>query len=670
MDFGSRVNLIVGPNAVGKTTVLEAIRLPKAILAPRTAQENKQVLIQLAATSPQLPQMFNFGAIAKDRTRPIEITCKFRLTDSEIPALDNASEEVSRGIAAAQRGISLESGPFALIQFLSSTLGQQIVASVRPKVRELTDTVRKSRECTLALIIDPTTGIRGGDLFSQTLFSVMENSLRPSRTRFTYFPADRALPLGEVPIQLGAVDAAQQLESHNSTPAGKYQRLKNTVFTWITEASGGKTQLDKEFSKIFDKLLRGREIATLGVNQFGQASIQVRDKETSELFDIDAMSSGEKGLILTLLIIARSVEPGGTILIDEPELHLNPAVTKLLLSFLIDEYLSPKDLQAIICSHSSEILGNAMRRDDCNVYHLRRGPLVSKIRKRDQPEVARALRFLGTSEVEEMLYEGTVFVEGEDDVELLEEAFPDSLSRINFKDLSGRGEVEKQIKRLQLAEAKGQKENISYFLFDHDRKPTSLQNTEKVRVKQWERYCIENYLLDPEILFDVIGSEKLKTFPSTIGEAEQLFRRLALKQLQHQIATEVYRSYGYAVPWDRSVAKEVAKANHFGEIATALSKRLEEIRAQLVSVNSKWQQEFASKCNQLFATQEPHWQTTWQTTCSGKRILSDLYAECGIVAEPLALKRRLLKECRYRGTQGWNELEKTFTSFVADSLSK
>ena len=92
-------------------------------------------------------------------------------------------------------------------------------------------------------------------------------------------------------------------------------------------------------------------MAGFGVNHYGQASILIKDKETGETFDIDAMSSGEKGLILTLLVIARSVESGGIILLDEPELHLNPAVTKLLLNFLVEEYLRPKDLQAIICSH-------------------------------------------------------------------------------------------------------------------------------------------------------------------------------------------------------------------------------------------------------------------------------------------------------------------------------
>jgi len=64
-------------------------------------------------------------------------------------------------------------------------------------------------------------------------------------------------------------------------------------------------------------------------------------------FDIDGMSSGEKGLILTFLIISQSIKRGGIILLDEPELHLNPAVCRLLLPFLVEKYLAPFSVQAL-----------------------------------------------------------------------------------------------------------------------------------------------------------------------------------------------------------------------------------------------------------------------------------------------------------------------------------
>lgn len=182
MEFTGGANLIVGPNAVGKTTILEAIRLAKAVLAPRTQQEARQVMIQLSATSAQLPQMFNFGAIAKDASKPIEIRCTFKLTDNELSSLSAVTEDISSRIAAAQAGISMDSGPFALVQFLSSPVGKQIVDSLRPRVLAYTEALKKKPQCELVLIMDPAKGIRGGDIYPQTLLSALENGLPPSRT--------------------------------------------------------------------------------------------------------------------------------------------------------------------------------------------------------------------------------------------------------------------------------------------------------------------------------------------------------------------------------------------------------------------------------------------------------------------------------------------------------
>ena len=54
-DFDQATNVIVGPNAVGKTTVLEAVRLAKALLSPRYFQEGQQVLASLGAMSSNVP---------------------------------------------------------------------------------------------------------------------------------------------------------------------------------------------------------------------------------------------------------------------------------------------------------------------------------------------------------------------------------------------------------------------------------------------------------------------------------------------------------------------------------------------------------------------------------------------------------------------------------------
>ena len=664
MEFKSGANLIVGPNAVGKTTVLEAIRLAKAVLAPRTAQESTQVFLSLGAMSQQLPQMFNFAAIAKDSSQPVEITCNYKLSEAEVSILPEVFGELSRATVAAQQGIPLDRGGLGLVQFISSPMGQQALRGAEQYVQQNMGRVAGERLCKLSLVIDTTRGIAGQDYFSQILFSVLESRLSPFKTRFSYFPADRALPQGEVAIQLGTVDANQQLESHNSMPAIKYQRLKSTIFAGLVEGPEGKAHLESTFNTIFGKLLVGRVIEKFGVNQHGQASILIRDTHTGEVFDIDSMSSGEKGLILTFLVIAKSVERGGLILLDEPELHLNPAVCKSLLGFLLDNYLVPNDIQAIICSHSAEIFSAAMRREECTAYHLRQGSMVSEIRKKDQPEVAQALRLLGTSEVEEMLYEGIVFVEGEDDVELLEEAFPESLARVKFRELAGRGEVEKHIERLQDAEKKGQRENITYFLFDQDGRPTSLQSTPKVRIKQWDRYCVENYLLEPEIIFDLVRKENYakKEFPSNIGEAKKLFQEVANLQLVSRVIREAYDSYKFGDP--RLRAKEIA-AKDFPEAAKILFDRLEGIQGQMKSIKRPdWERDFINKCQALLKEREQEWLDAWNIRCSGKQFFKDIYARCAIAIAPLIFKRQLLTQCKLVGAEGWKLLRATFIELV------
>jgi hypothetical protein len=63
IDFDNRVNIIVGPNAIGKTTILEAVRVAKALLAPRTQNEAQQVLISIGASS-FYPRSWTFSVVS------------------------------------------------------------------------------------------------------------------------------------------------------------------------------------------------------------------------------------------------------------------------------------------------------------------------------------------------------------------------------------------------------------------------------------------------------------------------------------------------------------------------------------------------------------------------------------------------------------------------------
>lgn len=462
-------------------------------MSPRTANEAQQTLVSLGAAAPQNPQQLISSGLVRDADKSLEVRCGYSITKKEIGLIESALAQIVTSLVQSRLAGSVN--PATLAAYLSSPAGQQAIKAAEGEVKDgLKRVIDAGDICRLDLAIDFQAGrINTPDPVGAALLAFLDQSLPPDQTKFSYFPADRALPRGDVPVQLGAQDAAQQLESHNSIPQSKYGRLKNTIFNTIIASDQGRKILVDDFSVIFSGILRGRELVGAGINEYGLLSISIKDKESERVFDIDGLSSGEKGLVLTFLLIGRTLADGGIVLLDEPELHLNPAVCKDLLSFMVDNYVKPKNLQLIICSHSPEILAGAFGKDECALYHLVSGSLLTKVRQSDEEEISEALRRLGTSESEGLLYKATVFVEGEHDVEILEAGFGSILRQYKIKDLGGRKEVEKQIELLQAAEVRGEQLTPRYFIFDRDDAPTNLGNTNQVKILQWNRTCLENY---------------------------------------------------------------------------------------------------------------------------------------------------------------------------------
>jgi hypothetical protein len=98
---------------------------------------------------PQLPQNFNFDAIAGDIRLPVEITTTYSLSVQEVGSLPAMFDDLCRRIVAAQQGISLlTTGPLALIHLLSSPNGQSALQKIGPWVKDQTErTANKARLC-------------------------------------------------------------------------------------------------------------------------------------------------------------------------------------------------------------------------------------------------------------------------------------------------------------------------------------------------------------------------------------------------------------------------------------------------------------------------------------------------------------------------------------------
>jgi predicted ATPase len=653
--FDNRVNVIVGPNAVGKTTVLEAIRLTKALLAPRSQNEAAQTLQALRIAVPHYPQRIFPAAVARDVGKVIEIRCRYELGEVELRRLDEGVPQIANGLVLASLGRAFGNSADS-IPFLSSPQGEQMLSDAESRLRQaLADLRGKKRTCDLNVTIDPSGRFGGADPVSPAMLSFLDVTLPPSLTIFSYFPADRALPFGEPPLQLGIADAAQQIESYVSQPQLKYQRLKNTIFNAVITGPAERDSLSKDFQDIFDGVLRGRRFESVGVNEYGLLSIKVQDTETGRSFDLDGMSSGEKGLVLTFLLIGRSIAHGGLILLDEPELHLNPAVCRNLVHFLVDKYIVPKDMQAVVCSHSPEILAGAFDREECSLFHLASENMLTKVRRKDEDQISQALRRLGTSESEGLLYKGTIFVEGEEDLELIEAGFGDLLRRFRLKDLGGRREVEKQIAMLQQAERDDSTLPPCYFIFDRDGIPSDLKDSIKVRILQWQRRCLENYLIDVNTLTDLLQDREVLPAPlSSLGEVNKLLRELAFSQLDDVVAKAVYVGYGFEDPGIRFTEIQGKKIE---EIAEVLFSRLKRIAHQTSAVSADWKQSFESECHRRRKEILALWEVKWIELCDGKRLFRDLHRKLKFRISSRRLKKLIIQEMAKGQSETWRSVE-------------
>lgn len=669
VEFGPGINVIVGPNAIGKTTVLEAIRLPRVLLSGRTPSEATQAMVGLGAAVQHSPRQLIPGALAGDVKRPLQIESMYVLTEDEVDIVEKRAAQLATELALAMMGQNI--GASDASTYLSSQQGKEALQRTEKSVAEVIDRIRRnSRNCPLNLEMNFETGrVQTGDLFSSAIIGFLERRLPANLTSFSYFPADRALPRGEQPVQLGAQDAIQQLQSYNESPQLKYSRLKNTIFSMLVATPGGRDEIAAAFAAIFSGLLPGKEFEGTGINRYGQLSINIKDSKSSRIFDIDAMSSGEKGLILMFLLIGKSMTKNGLVLLDEPELHLNPAVCRMLLGFMQNKYVKDLQLQIILCSHSPEILSGALDKDDCRLFRLKSGTSLDRILAADKGEVAEALQGLGTSQAQSLLYKGTIFVEGPTDVSILEAGFDHLLSEFELRDLGGRMEVEKQIRRLQEAEA-GQLNLGKYlFIFDRDRMPSQLRESKSVKFLQWQRYCLENYLIDPLVLSDLLQLDSV--IREKIGPRAEITRKLkelAMGQLKEVVASEVYAGFQYESP---GVRTSEIKGVGFGEIAHILAVRLTRIQSHIGQFNEdRWQEEFCRRCEAKYGELHAEWDTRWPELCNGKRYFEDLRSEVQLSISLEALKEKILSKLReHPPKENWIQMEALIADLIRRSMT-
>jgi hypothetical protein len=290
------------------------------------------------------------------------------------------------------------------------------------------------------------------------------------------------------------------------------------------------------------------------------------------------------------------------------------------------------------------------------------GTNISRIHTQDKSNISEALRRLGATESDNLLYRGVVFVEGPDDVTLLEAGFSHLLRRFKLKPSMGRPEVEKAAKLLQENE-ETTAVSPSYFILDLDDEPTTILNSKSVRVLQWKRRCLENYLIDLEILTKLLMDDEVVHSPlKNEGEVRRLLSRLALSQLRDVALRALYTAHDFV---GLGLRKEDLNPTSTEVIAESLSARIHAAKTKLEAIDvEKWPREFAAAVELKRSELEKTWESNWVPLCDGKRLLMDLSKEVTLRMNQKKFKLRLMKEMALSRTPNWLEMESSLKTLL------
>lgn len=518
-DLGTMV-IVAGQNGSGKSCLFDAIRLLKSIYGGYQANEWQQWMgefqINITNRSSDFATMFN------DSGRELRIRCDFRLAEEERQYITEHADELLR--EKIWRTILPEAygwGSYRMAMFANQfrdrepAVAQQAAIEREILMRELAaPTIRG--EC----FVPP-----GGNLHMEAslTLSVAFSTFRPTDIGvIDYHGAQRHYGRENVQgINLN-LEANEQQRSQSAlyNYAAKYTNVKGEmaasyVKELLAEKAGvgnaGTETLTSTLQELFatffpDKTFLGPQATISGALTFPVVT------SSGARHDLDELSAGEKEILYGYLRIRNSAPRFSIILLDEPELHLNPRLIRGLPQFYKKNLGETLGNQIWLVTHSDALLREVVGRDGYNVYHMLPCGKVPRGESQLKPLSVSAdldlaiVDLVGDLAAYRPNGKVVIFEGGGDsdfDQRVTSTLFPEILEHANLVSGSNKTRVRALHETLHIASQKGQLPFKFYAITDRD-SDTEISTQQSVNVFSWDVYHIENYLLDPHFLGKVL----------------------------------------------------------------------------------------------------------------------------------------------------------------------
>lgn len=630
--------IIAGQNGSGKSCLYDAIRLLKSFYGGYHQNEWQnffgEFAIQLNGGATNLRGLFN------DHTKPIVINCTFQLRANEKAYIsENLATLVEEKIWQTLLPEAFQYGGYQKALFANQFRERQpeVKERVQAELPHISTQLR-ANELLGSICVTP----KGEIIHHQNqLLSVIFTNYKPRQIGVIDFHGaqrhyGREIVQG-ININLSVDQLSQQYSQHTLyNYNNKYNNVKsemagNFIKEMLAEKAQGKNEENKSLSEtlkeLFESFFPDKKFLGPKATKEGSLSFPVITANGSE-HDLDELSSGEKEILYGYLRIRSSAPRDSIILLDEPELHLNPRLIRGLPEFYRKHLGEALQNQIWLVTHSDALIREAVGKPGFNVFHMipcglmePGGTQLKPLTASQDLEVAIA-DLVGDLAAYRPGGKGLLFEGGGDsdfDKTLCSTLFPEELRGINLLSGSNKSRVKQLHELLERAYEKGDLSTKFYAIVDRDSEADENQQAKPVSRFKWDVYHIENYLLEPKIIADVIQSLNFGSKITLEKVKEQLksaARDVIPSMLEHKM-----RSYSNSVmmsvadlgfdPNTKNLSNEIHLAAQRAQnrLTAVISKELnQETLAQK-------EQEFRHEIELSFENE------TWLSDIPGRKIL-------------------------------------------------
>jgi hypothetical protein len=339
------------------------------------------------------------------------------------------------------------------------------------------------------------------------------------------------------------LDAHEQQRSQSAlyNYSNKYANVKSEmaaafVKELLAEKAGntnaGASGLTTTLKELFITFFPGKEFLGPQPNEKGGLDFPVKTAN-GNLHDLDELSAGEKEILYGYLRIRSSAPKNSIILLDEPELHLNPRLIRNLPEFYRKHLGEALNNQLWLVTHSDALLREAVGKPRFNVFHMfpcgtdsGRGQL-RQLSATEDLDLAMA-DLVGDLAAYKPDGTAIIFEGGGDsdfDQTVVARLFSTELASFNLLSGSNKARVQALHEVLNEAYSKGHLPIKFFAVVDKDAEHGS--EPEGVRRYTWDVYHIENYLIDPEFVAEAVNAVDPQRTMDSEGAADAL--RLAAR---------------------------------------------------------------------------------------------------------------------------------------------